>query len=173
MQTKWILAVAVAMLVAPPALAAMSADVSDTSLPGPALQLAGGVEPKTVTCGASAPTGTSCTSGQHIIFNAGTAQTPVSHGFTGVNLAGVTATLESKLTWTTGQASGARTFRCNVTNGVIACMPGFGAFPPNGPSIVTHTCASYNLATTTPGGVGNWGCAFTFFGVTSPAPLPV
>lgn len=100
-----------------------------------------------------------CTTGTHLRLNAAGPVTGgyISHGFAGVSLAGVTATLESKVI---GESSGnARTFRCNVLNGAISCLGGFGLFPSG--EFYTQECRSYNYGTTTPGGIGQWSCGIT------------
>lgn len=148
------------------------APFGDTNVAPPVVP---GLVPAFQTCGATAP-GT-CTSGTHLVIRP--AQTTpaagpipalggISHGFAGVNLAGVTATLESKISWVdvVSNAAGARTFRCNVNNGLLISCAGSGTFPPtNSITRLAHTCASYTLGTVTPGGVGTYSCNITFTGV--------
>jgi hypothetical protein len=153
------------MLAAPAALGSPAVPIMD-DLPAPDI-IPGLIGPTTARCNGTAPGTTQCSSGTHLMLV--TPASGVSHSFSGVNFAGYTGTVESKLSWTNGLQSGERTFRCNVTNGVIQCMPGFGAFPPQGADIVTHTCKSYTKGTTTLGGSGNWACNVTFTGATLPA----
>lgn len=80
----------------------------------------------------------------------------VSHGIN-LPLPSYTGTMESRL----DHAQGNRVFRCNVSGGIfLGCNPGVGSFPPEN-SIFGHSCQSYALRTTTPGGVGTWSCRLT------------
>lgn len=82
--------------------------------------------------------------------------TGVSHG-AALPMPGYTGTMESKLT----HMQGARTFRCNFSNGAfLGCQGGVGTFPAEG-GLFAHTCASYTLGTTTPGGSGTYRCTLT------------
>jgi hypothetical protein len=156
------------LLMAMPPVMAAAPEVPVVDGDVPAVELIPGIGPgpHTASFAAVAPATTTGTTGIiHINLQAG-----ISHGFAGVNVAGYTGTLESRLEWQVpGGATGVRTFRCNVLNGVIACMPGFGAFPP-AQSLVNQICVSYNYLTLVQGGSGNWGCSITFTGLTIPNP---
>ena len=102
-------------------------------------------------CGGLAPEGTACTTGAHtktgLPGSALSYSGFVTHGYTG--------TLESHLTW-----PGAEHFIvCDVVDDhVVGCaITGAGLWPPPGQPFL-HTCASYDLGTTTRGGAGLWLC---------------
>jgi hypothetical protein len=166
---RGIIVLGVLLMAIPPALAVSDVPIVDTNFPTTNVVAPYGGAPITVSCNGVAPGTNTCTTGSHLAISVGTAPLTLTHGFTGVNFAGYTGTVESTLSWNSGTATGARTFRCNVNNGALSCLGGSGAFPPNGPSIITQTCSSYNIGTLTPGGSGNWGCIFTYTGIKMPA----
>ena len=118
--------------------------------------------PNPASCAAVAPAG--CSTGVHLSMYS------MTIGFPGFQ-PGYTGTTEVKVTWVTaltGQVVpgvGAQVFRCNFINGnVVSCVISPGSllpaqfnWPPPG-TLFEHTCSSYALGTTTPGGVGTYSC---------------
>ncbi|MCA1813826.1 MAG: hypothetical protein LC624_07740, partial [Halobacteriales archaeon] len=115
-------------------------------------------------CTGTAPASTGCTTGMHLSFFI--EQT----GFLAADFPHYTGTIESKEVWLTPATGpvvpeGALTFRCDVVDGFFArcgtvatlLAPGPLEFPPPG-TVYAHTCASYDLGTTAPGGSGPWRC---------------
>jgi hypothetical protein len=113
-------------------------------------------------CGGTAPAISECDTGLHLSLEL------QSTGFFPEEFPGYTGTVESKEVWITPVTDalvpeGELVWRCDVQDGAFSdchsqsVLPGPLAFPPAG-TIYRHTCASYDLGTTTPGGSGPWQC---------------
>lgn len=136
-----------------------------------------GIEEDLANCGGTAPATTECDTGTHLragggFFGPGTGEGCPNACST--TLPGYTGTLKMNIIYLVHPAgpNQVRTNTCNFSNGVVLSCIVTGAAPPAYPvaggllqsagvGFVTaydHTCQSFNLGTTTPGGSGPWMC---------------
>lgn len=101
-----------------------------------------------VFCGGVAPAVTDCSTGTH------PADPPVGHGAFGPP--GYVGTLVTRIDFS---PAGFHELTCDFSGSAAPdCTDSFEDPGPS-PASYTHTCHSYDLGTTTPGGVGAWICA--------------
>lgn len=180
MRTAFFLGALALMVAAPTAAPSPNAMVAPIGTEYGTDHLLVGLEDDLANCGGTAPATTSCGTGQHLragggFFGPGTGEGCPSACNTA--LPGYTGTLKMSIIYAIHNSgpNQVRVNTCSFNAGVVLSCVVTGAAPPRLPSalesagirfptVYDHTCESFNLGTTTPGGSGAWMC-FSWHGL--------